>query len=63
MRVELTDYDVWSFQRDGAGAWKWCRRSPDGDLLIEAREALPSIEACQQDARRFGYDTAMGFGE
>ena len=30
---------------------------PDGDVLIEAREALPSLEACQQDARRFGYNT------
>ena len=58
MRVELTDYDVWSFYRvDGSDHWKWCRRSPDGDVLIEARESLPSLEACQEDARRFGYNT------
>ena len=57
MRVELTDYDVWSFQKDDAGSWKWCRRSPDGEVLIEARGPLPSLEECQQDARRFGYNT------
>ena len=57
MRVELTDYDVWSFQKDDTGNWKWCRRSPDGEVLIEARAPLPSLEACQDDARRFGYNT------
>jgi hypothetical protein len=56
MRVELTNYDVWSFYRH-EGGWRWSRRSPDGELLVEARETFASIEACQNDARRFGYDT------
>ncbi len=57
MRVELTDYDVWSFYKDDSGGWKWCRRSPDGDVLFEARAALASLEESQEDARRFGYAT------
>lgn len=57
MRVELTDYDVWSFYKDDTGAWRWCRRSPEGNVLIEARDALPTFEECQEDARRFGYTT------
>ena len=57
MRVELTDYDVWSFQKDDTGSWKWCRRSPEGNDLIEARGPSPSLEACQEDASRFGYNT------
>ena len=58
MPVEFTEYDVWSFHREDNGGWKWSRRSPDGDLLLEAREALPDLDACQDDARRSGYQTA-----
>ena len=57
MRIEFTDYDVWSFLKDDAGGWKWCRRSPDGELLIEARGAFSTLEQCQEDARRSGYST------
>ena len=59
MRLEFTDYDVWSFYKDGSGGWKWCRRSPDGDLIIEARAPLTSLEESQEDARRFGYTTQL----
>jgi hypothetical protein len=55
MRLEFTDYDVWSFSKDDAGFWRWCRRSPEGTPLIEAHTPQQTLEECQDDARRHGY--------
>jgi hypothetical protein len=54
-RAEFTDWDVWSFKKDDHGQWIWQRCSPDGDLLVESRSAFEQLEACQEDATRFGY--------
>ena len=55
MRKEFTDYDVWSFQKAHEDAWNWRRTSPDGEVLLEGRAPLPSLDDCMADARRHGY--------
>jgi hypothetical protein len=54
-RAEFTDWDVWSFKKSDHGQWIWQRHSPDGDLLVESRTEFGQLEACQEDATRFGY--------
>ena len=63
MRIPLSDFDVWDFYRTDSGEWKWCRKSPDGDVLIEARSTFASLDACQSDAQRSGYGGVMNAGE
>ncbi|HYC44893.1 MAG TPA: hypothetical protein VED01_05350 [Burkholderiales bacterium] len=57
--VIFTDYDVWTFKRDGESRWKWFRHSPDGELLVEARASFDELEQCQADATRAGYNAGI----
>lgn len=54
-RAEFTDWDVWSFKKNDDDQWMWQRHSPDGELLVESRTVFEHLEACQEDATRFGY--------
>ena len=55
MRIQLTEYDVWSFHKTDADAWNWRRTSPDGEVLLEGRTGFQSFDDCMADARRHGY--------
>jgi hypothetical protein len=54
-RAEFSDWDVWSFKKNGNGQWIWQRHSPDGELLVESRGSFDAMDSCREDATRFGY--------
>jgi hypothetical protein len=59
MHPVFTEYDVWSFKKDERSRWVWRRESPDRELLLEARSSFDALEACVEDAGRFGYTGAF----
>jgi hypothetical protein len=55
MAAVLTEFDVWDFKKDEEGRWTWQRLSPDGEVLLQARDAFEDLEQCQADAARHRY--------
>ena len=59
MQVPFSDYDVWSFHKSDSESWSWCRKSPDGEVLIEGRTSFSTLDECITDARRHGYTGSL----
>ena len=53
--MDYADFDLWDFKRDGGGRWTWARHSAEGEPLAGSHRSFNSMEACVDDAKRFGY--------
>ncbi len=52
----MGENDKWEFYQDSAGEWRWRRIAPNGQIVGASSEGYSSRRACEENARRNGWN-------